>query len=217
MDPRAVATRWPEPRLRVLAELATTVTEAPWRLGPAVRTRAAEAGIDDDTLIHGVALSAFFGHLNRVADAVGMPLDYDVRYPAPHAVPSTPRYELAPAGTDANVGELALGRRPATAAALEVWRAYVLERDAPLPRAERDAIVARVNSHLGGPPGPAGEPLFAELADTVALAPWALGPEAFAPLRAGGADDALLFDVCTVASTANMLRRIAVALAALGR
>ncbi len=193
------------------------MTEAPWRLSAAVRARAAAVGLDDDALVHGVALSAYFGHLNRVADAVGVSLDYAVRYPAPHAVPSTPRYELAPAGTDASVGPLALTRRPATAAALDAWRAYMLERDAPLPRAERDAILARVNMHLGGPPGPAGDPLFAELADTVALAPWALGPAAFASLRARGADDALLFDVCVVATTANMLRRIGVALAALSR
>ena len=217
MDPRAVAARWPDPRVRVLAELAVLVTEAPWRLTGELRARATAVGLDDDALVHGVALSAYFGHLNRVADAVGVPLDYVVRYPAPHAVSSTPRYELAPVATDAGVDELALARRPATAAALEAWRAHVLDREAPLTRAERAAIVARVDSHLGGPRAAGEDLLFAELADTVALAPWALGPDAFVALRARGADDALLFDVCTVASTANMLRRIAVALGALSR
>jgi hypothetical protein len=95
-DPRAVAARWPAPRLRVLAELACTVTEAPWALSSGHRTRAAAAGLSDDELLHAVALSAFFGHLNRVADATGVALDYQVRYPPPAAEPATPPLARAP-------------------------------------------------------------------------------------------------------------------------
>ena len=43
------------------------------------RARSHAAGLDDAELLHAIALSAYFGHLNRIADAVAVPLDYDVR------------------------------------------------------------------------------------------------------------------------------------------
>ncbi len=143
----------------------------------------ARAGLDDDTLVHAVALSAFFGHLNRIADAVGVALDYAVKYPVEHAVPSTPRYELAPsADADADVteGGLSLARRPATATALAAWRDYVMHRDAPLSRDERTAIAARVGGLLGAS-APSTDGEHRELADIVTLAPWALGPKRSRP------------------------------------
>jgi alkylhydroperoxidase family enzyme len=216
-DPRAVATRWPGPRQRVIAELAMTVTEAPWRLSAHTRARAADVGLDDEALIHLVALSAFFGHLNRIADAVGVALDYAVRYPAPHAEPATPRYETAPAVL-ATGAMLSLAQRTPTAEALAAWRTYVMDRDAPLSRTEREQVAARVAGLLGAaPPTDTGDPVLRELADVVTLAPWALGDDAFAALRARGADDAAIFDACVVASTAGVLARIAVAFAALAR
>jgi len=224
-DPRAVAMRWPEPRTRALARLAMLVTEAPWRLSAGLRAELARAGaaLDNELVLHVVALSAYFGHLNRVADAVGVPLDYVVQHMPPEAEPATPRYERAPevvVAGGAAAAASALARRPATAEALAAWRAYVMERDAPLSRAERAVICARVDGHLGAGPGeaaPAGDPVLLELTDVVTLAPWALGDAAFAGMRAQGADDARIFDACVTASTAGVGARIAVALAALAR
>src|SRR6185295_19034111 len=94
--PRAVAARWPEPRVRSLAELAATVTEAPWRLSRGVHERARDAGLTDDDVLHAIALAAYFGHLNRIADAVAVPLDYDVRHVPPRAEPAVPPLLAAP-------------------------------------------------------------------------------------------------------------------------
>lgn len=56
----------------------TLVTQAPWRLTSAHHTRALAAGLGDAEVLHAIALSAFFGHLNRMADAVDIALDYKV-------------------------------------------------------------------------------------------------------------------------------------------
>ena len=97
------------PRQRTLIEVATLVTEQPWRVH-----RVAE--LDDDALVHTIALSAYFGHLNRIADAVAVPLDFTVRHVPPATDPLVPA--LAPAPTPA-AGEpaLSLEVRPATATA----------------------------------------------------------------------------------------------------
>ncbi|MCB9562938.1 MAG: hypothetical protein H6708_21245 [Kofleriaceae bacterium] len=91
-DPRAVAARHPDPVTRTLADLACQVTEAPWALTPGHRARAAAVGLGDAAVLHAVVLSAYFGHLNRIADAVGIDLDYQVALEPPHAEPATPPY-----------------------------------------------------------------------------------------------------------------------------
>ena len=75
-----------------------------------------------------------------------------------------------------------------------------------------------------GAPGPAptepADDLAAEqlaLARLVTLAPWQLGDPALAPLRARGWDDAGLFELGAVVTTATVLTRIEVASIALGR
>ncbi|HEU0030998.1 MAG TPA: hypothetical protein VFQ53_10230 [Kofleriaceae bacterium] len=210
-DPRGVAERWPDSRLRALATVATIVTETPWALRPAHA-----AGLSDDELLHAIALSAYFGHLNRIADATAVPLDYRVRREPAHAEPATPALSPAPAPL-ARSSRRSLDARPATAAALTAWSDHVLERDAPLPRGVRSAIATHVRALLGaGRPGHASfaERPVLELASTLTLAPWRLGASAFAPLRPA-LDDAMLFDVCVVASTVGVEARIEVALAAL--
>src|SRR5882724_12557501 len=108
--------RWPGAKLRMLAEIARVVTEAPWALSPEHRARGHEVELSDDALLHAIALSALFGHLNRIADAVGVALDYEVHHVPGHAEAATPPLDRAPArrrGTPA----LAIESRPATAAA----------------------------------------------------------------------------------------------------
>ena len=149
----------------------------------------------------------------------------------PAADPSVPAFAPAPAPiTQPPV--LALAARPATHAAIEAWRAYVLDRDDMPPmltRADRALITSWVAEWLGdGTSSPADDTwtatyrslsdieLLRTLAETVTLAPWQLTEASYAALRARGFDDAALFDVCVVASTAGVISRIAVALGALG-
>lgn len=201
------------PRQRALIEVATRVTERPWRMH-----RMPE--LDDETLVHSIALSAYFGHLNRIADAVAVPLDFIVRHAPPATDPTVPALAPAPAPVS---GEpvLALATRPATAAAIAAWRAHVLDRDAPLSREERAQIEGAVATWLGDPrrsspaAGVADRDLH-RLAELVTLAPWQLCDAVFAPLRARGWDDEKLFDAVVTASTAGMDSRIHVALVAIG-
>lgn len=238
-DPRAVAARAAEPRTRALAHLAQQVTEAPWALRPGDRARAHAAGLRDDEILHTVLLAALFGHLNRMADSVGIALDYAIVVTPPHAEPATPPY-LRPARgdwpDDGAKRALDPGQRAGSAEALAAWRRHVLERDEPLSRRQRALIAQAVAERLGDAAGvrdaaqvlaQAGEPapaldaaLDAALvatADAVTLAPWRLGAASVARLRdAGVADEPVLFDAHATASSCTTFSRIRVALAALG-
>jgi alkylhydroperoxidase family enzyme len=216
--PRAVAERWPEPRQRALAGVAAIVTETPWRL-----SRAIAGPLDDDALLHTIALASFFGHLNRIADAVAVPLDYQVRIEPPHAEPATPALLPAP-GVLGGGRALELERRPATAAALASWRSYLMDHgSSTLSRERRAMIEHRVATLLGAPVELVHEPssqidhTLLALAELVTLAPWRLDDHAFAPLRDEGFTDAALFETCAVASSAGVWARIAVATVAVGR
>ncbi|MDB4954218.1 MAG: hypothetical protein JWO36_1787 [Myxococcales bacterium] len=223
-DPRAIASHWPQPRTRSLAELTITVTEAPAKLSRAHYDRAIEAGLSDDDILQAILLASYFGHLNRIADAVAVPLDYQVRHLPPDTDPTVP---ALPPAVDAVVGKhlIEVAKRPATAAALAEWRSYIFTRDAPLTRRQRHLIARYVALWLGdggisNPTDLTVNPLddaLRALAEQVTLAPWHLSSASFMPLRAAGFDDAALFDVCATASSAGMFSRIEVALIALGR
>jgi alkylhydroperoxidase family enzyme len=200
------------PRQRALIEIATLVTEQPWRV-----QRVAE--LDDEALLHTIVLSAHFGHLNRIADAVAVPLDFTVRHAPPATDPTVPALAPAP-GPVTGEPALALASRAATATAIEAWHAHVFDRDAPLSRDERSQIAGWVAGWLGDPrrSAPAGtsDPDLHRLAELVTLAPWQLSDAVFAPLRARGWDDEKLFDAVVTASTAGLVSRLHVALVAVG-
>jgi alkylhydroperoxidase family enzyme len=209
-DARAVDARWPDPRQRMLAEIARVVTETPWALSQDHHARARDAGLSDDDLLHAIALSSFFGHLNRIADAVAVPLDYEVQHLPPHAEPATPPLHRAPA-PQRSTPALAIESRPATAAALTAWRDYLVARDPANLQ-----IAAWVAALLGdGEPAPDDGSALRRLVEQVTLAPWQLGDASFAPLRALGYDDTTLFDACAAASSFGVFSRIRVALTAL--
>lgn len=211
----------------MIAGLAGLVTEAPWTLRATDLARAIAAGVDEETVLHVIALASFFGYLNRVADAVGIELDYDVALPPPPD-PETPPLPR-PAPPDWPFPErapLAIADRAETAAAIAAWREHVLGRDAPLSLARRGLIARTVAESLGDldgvrqnvvAPRDAVEVAIGAYAELLTRAPWRLGAEAIAPLRAGGLDDEALFDVIATASFATFTSRLAVALAALGR
>ena len=201
------------PRQRALIDVTRIVTEAPWQL-----RRAHARELADDALLHAIALAAYFGHLNRIADAVAVPLDYDVMHMPPAADPAVPGLAPAPAPL-AGAPALDLAARPATAAALLAWQAYERDRDVPVSRDDRARIAGWVAGWLGDArlvPG-AGDAELRQLAELVTLAPWQLDDRAFAPLRARGWTDAALFDAVAAASTAGVASRIHVALVALGQ
>lgn len=212
------------PRLRHIAEIAALVTEAPWLLSAAHRDLAHSARIDDDAILQIIALAAFLGHLNRMADAVSISLDYDVEIKPPEAHPESPPFWTAPIAIS-NRPVLELSRRPATESLMTAWRTYITTRDAPLHRRQRTVIARWVALWLGdggisSPVDLTVNPLddaLRELAETITLAPWRMPHASFAPLRSAGLDDAALFEACAVASSCGMFSRIAVALAALGR
>lgn len=220
-NPRTIAA---SPRLTALVEIATLVTETPWALSSTHRERAHAAGLTDDELLHAITLASYFGHLNRVADAVAVPLDYTVQLEVPHADPATPPLAPAPVAITGRP-TIELQRRPATAAALAAWRTYTFDRDAPLGRRQRTVIARWVALWLGdggisAPDDLTVNPLddaLRELAEVITLAPWRLADTSFARLRAAGFDDAMLFDACTVASSTGVFSRITVALSALAR
>lgn len=221
-DPRAVAEHWPDPRLRALADLALQVTVAPWELSRGHLFRAQAAGLTDDEVLHAIALAAYFGHLNRIADAVDIPLDYEVRHAPPAPDRAAPAFEASPVPR-AGRQLIELARRPATATALAAWRKYSFERDAPLTRRQRTVIARWVAEWLGdggisSPRDLTANPLDEALrclAEIVTLAPWRLDEAAFVPLREAGFNDAELFDVCATASSAGVFSRIEVALISL--
>ncbi len=221
-DPRAVAARWDVPRVRALAALTVAVTEAPWTLTAGDHAGLHAAGLDDAGILHAIMLAAYFGHLNRIADLVEVPLDYDVVHRPPAIEPAVPPLAVA---TAVIVGEPAidLGLRPSTVLALDAWRAELFERDPGWLSAARRAWLADHVARWLGAPGPpptdppddvADEQL--ELARTITLAPWRLGDGALAPLRARDWDDAALFELGAVVTTASVLTRIEVSLLALG-
>jgi alkylhydroperoxidase family enzyme len=206
----ALAAHARDPRQRALIELVVLVTREPWALSPEHRAR---WPLDDDELLHALALAAYFGHLNRIADAVAVPLDYNVAIAAPRADPSAPPLLAAPSPVAAIEPAISLDRRPATAAALAAWRAHIEARP------ERAPILHWVAEWLGAsaasPSAITPIPELRTLAEQVTLAPWRLDDRAFEPLRAHGFDDAALFDVCATASSAGVWTRLDVALRAL--
>ncbi len=208
-DPRAPLVDAP-PRFAALAELARLLAETPWALSVAHRVGWQAAGLTDEDILQAVILASYFGHLNRIADAVAVPLDYDVRLVPPHADPTTAPLAPAPAVV-IGVPVLALASRTATHDALAAWAAHVFAA----PHAP--AIRARVARLLGMPAEDVAlDPEIGAFVDQLTLAPWQLGDASYTALRARGLDDAALFSLAMIASTAGMLSRIEVALTALG-
>jgi alkylhydroperoxidase family enzyme len=210
--------------MRLLGEMTIQIAEAPWKLSRDHKTRAMAAGLSEEDILHVVLIDALFGHLNRIADATGVALDYDVKLQPPAIDPSAPPWPSAPKPMT-HRSAIDLARRPATAAALIEWRNYVFHRDEPITRRQRTLLARWVAAWLGdggiSPPAdmtanPLDDALRA-VAEVVTLAPWRLSDATYAPLRAAGFDDAAIFDVCATASTAGVFSRIEVALGALGQ
>ena len=225
IDPRAVADRHPDATVRALVRLAVAVTEQPWAMTGAELDRARAAGLDDASVLHAVLQAALFGHFNRIADAVGVDLDYPDSFGAPHVEPATPPYLWPTSAPDPQAPRpIEVTSRPGAVDLATAWERYALDRDAPLTRRQRAVVAAAVAERLGDAAAPPLTPetdrerALVDLADLVTLAPWRLGPAAYIRMRqVGMADDAAVFDAVATASSAGVFSRIRVTLAALAR
>jgi hypothetical protein len=212
-DPR---TAGDTPRRKALVALAVGSAEAPWRLGPADLARARDAGLTDLEVVHAIALTGLFGHLNRIADAVEIDLDYEVIVGVPRAADQAP-WPLADEILDAPRGALSIDLLEGAPAVLAAWREHVMTGDRPLPVEDRVSIVRLVARMLGDAAPPAA-PLPPGVADIVRVGvtrPWALG-EALMAARARFEPGAL-FDIASATASATAWSRIDVALRALSR
>jgi alkylhydroperoxidase family enzyme len=207
----------------MIAELTIIVTTAPWTLSRQHLQRAYTASLSDEDLLHLVSLSSYFGHLNRIADVVAVPLDYDVVLSVP---PINVAAQVWPSAPKLVTGRPAIdpARRPTTQTALAEWRSYIFYRDAPISRRARTLLARWVAMWLGdggiSPPtdltvNPHDDALRA-FAEVVTLAPWTVDDATLAPLRDAGFDDAAIFDATATITSAGVFSRIEVALAALG-
>lgn len=205
--------------------LAVAVTEHPWAMTGRDLSQARAAGLADHAVLHAVLQSCLFGHYNRIADAVGVELDYPDRFGAPRIEPATPPYLRPDEPPDqAAPRPIELESWPEVAELARAWEQYALEREAPLTRRQRAVVAAAVAERLGDTTREAVAPesdleaALVELAGVVTLAPWRLGPEAYARIRELGLpDDADVFDAVATASSVGVASRIRVSLAALAR
>jgi hypothetical protein len=176
-------------------------------------------------VLHAILQASLFGHLNRMADAVGVDCDYPDSFGAPRQEPATPHYRSAGASHEPHETQpIDLALHAGAVERMGAWQRYVLERDAPLTRHQRQMIATAVATRLGDASMPAVAPdtalerALVDLADIVTLAPWRLGPAAFAPVRnAGLPADEDIFDAVATASSCTVFSRVRVALAALGK
>jgi hypothetical protein len=225
IDPRAVADRHPDPTIRALVRLAVAVAERPWAITGAELSSARDAGLDEAGILHTVLQASLFGHFNRIADAVGVDLDYPDSFGAPHVEPATPPYLWPTSRPDPNAPRpIELAARPGAVDLAAAWEEYALDRDTPLTRHQRAVVAAAVAARLGDATRPERPPetdldrALVDLADLVTLAPWRLGPSAYSALRAlGMTDNASVFDAVATASSAGVFSRIRVTLAGLAR
>jgi hypothetical protein len=214
-DPR---TAGDTPRRKALVALAVGSAEAPWRLGPADLARAREAGLTDLEVVHAIALTGLFGHLNRIADAVEIDLDYEVVVGVPRAADQPP-WPLADEILDAPRGALSIDLLDGAPAVLAAWREHVMTGDRPLPVEDRVSIVRLVARMLGDNAGPIDEstlgPGLANIVRVGVTRPWALG-EALMAAR-DRFEPGALFDIAAATASATAWSRIDVALRALSR
>ncbi len=172
--------------------------------------------------MHAVVQSAFFNYLNRVADAIDLAFDYES--PLPRMVKDPARAPLPrPARADWPAGgafALSLSLRPATAEGFARWRAYVMEREAPLTVRQRRVIARAVagslcdartwNALADAAPRDAGETTLAAYADKLSRTPWRMSEDDLRGL--GLPDDRARFDAISVAAHQATASRLALVL-----
>ena len=221
-DPRGLGLPQTE---RALAGFCAVLAEAPWTITSADLEPLRAAGLSDASVLHAVALSSFFNYLNRVADAVDIEFDYESPLPRISRVEREPLVRPERSDWPRRPPPLAmkLSERPGTLEPFVRWRAYVLERDAPLSRRDRRVLARAAAAALcdaegvgtldDGAPRDRREETLAAFSTTLTAAPWRLDAARLEQLRALGLDDAGLLDAISVASFQNTASRLNLVLA----
>lgn len=217
------------PRERALAGFAGLLTEAPWTVEAAELSRLRAAGLSEDGIEQAISIAAFFSYFTRVADGTGIAFDYES--PLPRITVDPMRAALprpAPDTWNPTVDGSAIPvfpRRAHAQPALERWRAYLIERDAPLSRRERGVLVRAAAAQLcdagaltryhDALPEDARQHALAAYATKLTLTPWAVGAADLATLREQGLDDRAILDAITIVAHQNTISRMHHGLAAL--
>lgn len=212
---------------RALAAFARKLTATPWLVDARDRQALHDLGLDDGAVAQAVTVVAQFQHFTRMADAVGIEFDYATPLPPLRIVdrepaPRPPRDRWPRPGPRALDLETL---RPASAQALQAYRAQGLEKDGALPRAER-LLLARVAAdtccdvapelpavELGTP----REQALATFARHLSLTPWRTIRPQLDALRAVGLDDEQLLDAAAVTAMQNVWSRLELGLTGFGR
>ncbi|CAN5905631.1 hypothetical protein BH11MYX2_BH11MYX2_17560 [soil metagenome] len=223
VDPRAIANRHEDQKVRAVGALTVGVTEQPWALASTDLAAWRAGGLSDAEVLHAILQAALFGHFTRIADATGVASDYPDRFCVPNPAPGSPRY-LRPSKRPPRGAALDTAMHAGVVDQLAKWAAHAQERDDHFDRRRRALIRKTVSDLLGdrvetdATPRDELDHALVELTETVTLAPWDLCGAAYARVRAAGlADDTAVFDVVATASSCGVLSRIAVTLAALAR
>lgn len=212
------------PKESAILGLASLVTEAPWTLVRDDFERARVAGLSDATTTHVVVQAAWFSYLNRMADGLGIELDYRSDLPAMKRLDREPlpRPERSAWPPAPIASHLSLSTRATTAAMFARFTEYMTARPAPLAVRDRDVIrraaaIALCDATTAGElesaePNGDRERALASFATLATCAPWRLDSAALEPLRALGFDDSALLDAVAVTSYQNTASRIRLAI-----
>lgn len=200
------------PRARALAGLAVLLTARPWDLTSATMAEPRQHGLDDGQLEIAVGVIAMFNYFTRVADATGIEFDYPTPLPAfePDVCQVTAVRPAQPATLVPDTESRPLPAAEQVRTLWTSWRAWLLEGDEPLSRAER-RLVARIAAEetgdwacaagLAGSAAPeqAGSAL-AGFVRKLSREPWRMTRSDLLALRAAGySEPAILYVIATTA------------------
>jgi alkylhydroperoxidase family enzyme len=216
---------------------AEKLSRSPWLVGDEDRSALRRVGLDDRELLHVVLGCAIFNYLNRMADGLGIVLEYATELPpfevpesaraAPPPTPSAeePRASVA-SGEDAPTRLFdAISGNPAARDLVQAWRRHQLEATPRLSAHLRATIaleVSRLNGcaysascferrriELGGSPANRSSGVESLLAHAERLTrePWTVREPHIVALRGAGLDDAAILQLTMLASYVNFENR----------
>ncbi len=142
-------------RDRTMLEFVETLCHAPWTLDPAGVAGLRRAGFRDEEILHVVLGSAHFNYLNRMADGLGIRLEYESGLPpfqpretrprpAPPPPVAAPRGDM-PEGEPSTFYHVLAGNPEASTLASK-WRAFQLRATPGLEAVTRVRISLFVSS-----------------------------------------------------------------------
>jgi uncharacterized protein YciW len=230
-------------RQAAILTFADKLSRTPWLVGPQDAADLRRAGLGDLEALHAVLGCAHFNYFNRVADGLGIALDYERTLPAVESRPAG--HEAAakgePAGAAASAGKkgwktmedvfAAMTPNPEARDLARKWRAHHLRETVSLGRAARLDIGAAIAGFCGariplgeyqadherpaagGGSPPADSPFLAH-ALRLTGRPWTITEAHLDDLRRVGLDDRGLVELTTLASYLNFESRAAVGLEA---